>query len=312
LSNIRLLLISDIHGNISAVKKLVNARYRDRKKIDAIVITGDLPATVPFELIMNYILNKRNLSRVGYSIEVYQRSLRSKYVAFQIKSISVMIPMLEKLNLPIYYIPGNVETREAVEYIQKKHSTIHFIENKVETINNKLNLVGLGGSLDHLGLICDYEFREDKFNQKVLELSNLISKPINRYPYIFAFHEPPLFTRNVSQHLELLEKEIKRKRGYYYNFPRNGGSSALHKLIVSFSPILVINGHYHELSGKRIINSSPVVNPGALAVYQYGIATIENHRINIKFYRIRPSPFSFINLVYNKRLFHQGDLHIHY
>ena len=101
ISKLRLLLISDIHGNIPAVKRLVAARYSERSKFDALVVSGDLPTTIPFLLVTQYILQHRNLSRINYSRQVYFNKLRTQFVRMQIQSIDKMIPVLAKLSLPI-------------------------------------------------------------------------------------------------------------------------------------------------------------------------------------------------------------------
>jgi Icc-related predicted phosphoesterase len=294
---------------VSAVKKLVKARYNDRKKFNGLIISGDLPATVPFTLITHYILRWKNFSRIGYSKQVYFEKLRQKFVIAQIKSLNQIIPLLQKLEIPLYYIPGNIETRDSLDYLEKNFLNIHFLEKKqltVENNNHKLTIVGLGGSLDHLGVVCDNEYTEIEFNNRVKELNSQLNKDENSY--VFVFHEPPKFTRDLKEHQKMVKKS--KKRGFFYNFPREAGSLALYDLIIKYNPKLVINGHFHEYSGKKMIKNIPVVNPGALASYQYAIVEI-NSKVRTKFYRIRSSPFSFINFLYQSRLYHQGTIRTH-
>ena len=112
----RYLLLSDIHGNIDGIKKLQRARYSQRDKFDAIIISGDFPVTTPFSLVLSYMLKHHNLSRLGYSTKVYKEELRTKFIAHQVASIKAMMKELIVFDLPIMFIPGNVETKESISY----------------------------------------------------------------------------------------------------------------------------------------------------------------------------------------------------
>ena len=313
ISKLRLLLISDIHGNIPAVKRLVAARYSERSKFDALVVSGDLPTTIPFLLVTQYILQHRNLSRINYSKQVYFNKLRTQFVRMQIQSIDKMIPVLAKLSLPIYYTHGNVETREVLTYIKLKYKEIQYIDRTGKEFLDKVAFFGLGGSLDHLGVICDNEYTLEEYNMRVNQLEDQIIHYDRNLPKIFVFHEPPKFKLHPLHMYEMMRKT--KKRGYQYTFRSIAGSQATYRLVNTYRPLLAINGHYHEYPGVRVINQSNIVNPGALATYQYAIVTINkfgvSNKIKTNFYRMLTSPLSFINFLYSQRVFYPDEYQLH-
>ncbi|MHA1990925.1 MAG: metallophosphoesterase family protein [Candidatus Hodarchaeales archaeon] len=305
MSNLRFLLVSDLHGNVNALSKLVKTRINQTNKFSGVIISGDFPATIPFILVTEYILRWRNFSRFGYSSEVYNGKLRNQFVNMQLQSIRKMVPLLQKFKIPLYYIPGNVETKDALYLMKKEFTDIAYLEEKPFVINNKYIISGTGGSLEHLDVICDHEYTTENFNVKVNELRRKIEKEDDSLEKIFVFHEPPRFNRNPLE-IEFI-KEKAKKRGYIYQFPITAGSDELLKLIYDFNPIVSINGHYHEYAGKRIIKDTVVINPGPLATYNYAIMSIINRRkrnsIKTDFFKIKSSGVSFINFLYQKRSF---------
>lgn len=313
ISKLRLLLISDVHGNVSAIKRLVAARYSERSKFDAIILSGDFPATVPFLLVTQYILFHGNLSRIGYSKQVYFDKLRAQFIRMQLHSIDQMIPELEKLSLPIYYTHGNIETREALFYIKSKYKEINYIDMIGKEFSNKAFFFGLGGSLDHLGVICDHEYTLEEFNKRANQLEEKLINYNSELPKIFIFHEPPKFTLHP---LHVQEMKIKaKKRGFDYQFKSVAGSQTIYRLVKTYCPLLVINGHYHEYPGTRLIDQAHVVNPGALATYLYAVVNIDklgiSYKVKTNFYKILASPLSFINFLYTQRVFYPDEYQLH-
>lgn len=300
----RFLLLSDVHGNVNGLKRLLKSRYSERHKFDGIIISGDLPITTPLSLILNYMIINRNLSRTGYSKAVYLNELRKKFIHHQKNSIKSIMNILLKFELKLFYIPGNIETREAVTYLNNFSSNVIDLDERFYRLNEEINLFGIGGSLDHLGVICDYEYSVEDFNEKIKRTESKIIQNKNEFPSIFVYHEPPRFTRS-KEDLQYLQNKAK-KRGYPNNFPVTVGSDGLYRLVERHNPALVINGHFHEYSGSRKINNSTVINPGAFATYNYAIVTIyKEKQVKIKsiFYKVRPSIFSFTNFLYQKRAY---------
>lgn len=308
---LRLLCISDVHGNVSAVRKLVRARKND--PFDAVVISGDLPATVPFSLITQYILQEWNLSRTGYSRAVYEGRLRPKFVYHQLRSVDLVLPELVKLDVPILFIPGNVDTREVVAHVRRNYNGVVDVLSPTQPLilDNQVAFFGLGGSLDHLGVICDHEYGLEDFNRLVDRLDHAIAQLRPTLPLVLVFHEPPLFQLNPHDVARKAAKAV--RRGYHYDFPSEAGSHALELLVRKYQPLLVLNGHFHEYSGRRVVGSSPVVNPGSLSTYQYATATIspQSSHVQTRFYQILPSRLSFVNFLYQVRSFHSGSVQTH-
>lgn len=309
----RFLLISDIHGNVDGIKKLLHARYNQREKFDAIIISGDFPATTPMFLVLTYMTKNFNLSRLGYSTKVYKEELRKSFVKHQITSLTRMMKYLVKFNLPMMYIPGNVETKESVSYLQQNFPEMIFLDNNYHHFQNKIHFFGLGGSLDHHGIVCDHEFSENYFTSKCNTIEKKIQQLDMTEPLAFVFHEPPTMKLAKSDIIRMATKA--KKRGYSYDFKQQAGSQDLYNLVAKYHPKFVINGHFHEYQGIREINNSVIINPGALATYYYGILQIDLFsdvkKYKMNFYKIRPSPFNFTNFLYQKRNFISTDVQFH-
>lgn len=308
----RYLLLSDIHGNVDGLNKLLHARYSQKEKFDAIIIPGDFPVTTPFNLVLKYMIKEHNLSRLGYSTKVYKEELRTSFVRQQITSINQMMNILSKFNLPIMYIPGNVETIESVQYLKDNYPNVIFLGSQPYLFENKINFFGLGGSLDHHGIVCDHEFPESYFITQSQLLTESIQTLDEKDPLVFVFHEPPLFTLAESDFVKMKQKA--KKRGYTYDFTNKAGSIDLYNLITKFDPRLVINGHFHEYQGIREMSNSVVVNPGAFATYYYAIASLEMSeakKFKVDFYKVRPSIFNFTNFLYQKRNFISNSVITH-
>lgn len=300
----RYLLLSDIHGNVDGIKRLLRARYDQRNKFDAIIISGDFPVTTPMFLVLRYMVKNFNLSRLGYSTKVYKQELRKVFVNYQISSIAKMMKYLSKFNLPIMFIPGNVETKDSVDFLQSNYQDVHFLDNNYLRFQDKINFFGLGGSLDHHGIVCDHEFPEGYFSHQSVLLDKKINSLDTKDPLVFIFHEPPYFMLAKADILKMQRKA--KKRGYSYEFTDKAGSKDFLHLIKKFDPRLVLNGHFHEYQGVTEVGQSVIVNPGAMATYNYGIISLDASKAKtykLEFFKIRPSPFNFTNFLYQKRNF---------
>ncbi len=310
------LLISDIHGNVTAINKLVRSRFKERHLFDAIIIPGDFPSTVPFTLISEYILKNKNFSKIGYSKAVYQGNLRNKFVHHQKNSLSKMVPILKKFNLPILYVPGNTETRELIEHIKIFYPEIHLLDNSIIHFNNEFMIGGLGGSLDHIGSICDFEHSKINFSRKIENFEKKLLTFDPNIPKMLIFHEAPKFLRNKLDIKKSFRKFVisdlhseNSSDLIYFGFSR------ILQTISSFSPFLVINGHCHEYLGEYIYNNTKIVNPGALAKFYYAIITLNGcnnpKMIKTTFFKIRNFGFSFVNSIYGYNLYSKDPIIVH-
>lgn len=300
----RYLLLSDVHGNIDGIKRVHRAWYTQKNKFDAIIISGDFPVTTPLSLVLTYMIKQHNLSRLGYSTKVYKEELRKRFVEHQINSIDAMMKYLEDFNLPIMFIPGNIETRESIQYLRKNYPSIIYLDDNYVRFHDKINIFGLGGSLDHHGIVCDHEFSESYFKNKCQKMTQNLQPLDPTDPLIFLFHEPPYFSL-AKEDIDKMKRKAK-KRGYSYEFTDKAGSKDFYNLITEFTPRLAINGHFHEYQGIIETEKTIIINPGALATYNYGILAIDLSKIKkfkMEFYKIRPSLFNFTNFLYQKRNF---------
>ena len=308
----RYLLLSDVHGNVDGIRKLLHARYSQKHKFQAIIISGDFPVTTPLTLVLTYMLKNFNLSRLGYSTKVYKEELRDWFVKYQLTSIRKMMFYLTKFELPIMFIPGNIETTESIKYLKHHYPYMLFLDNDYIHFQDSVNIFGLGGSLDHHGVVCDYEFPQHYFKAKTLLIDQKIQQLDEKIPLIFIFHEPPAFTLAKDDVIKIKLKA--KKRGYSYEFTEQAGSTDLLNLTEKYNPRLVINGHFHEYQGVIELEKSVIINPGALATYNYGIVSInlsQEKKYKMDFFKIRSSPFNFTNFLYNKRNFISNEIQFH-
>lgn len=298
------LILADLHGNIKALKSILNSI--DIKNIDALLIAGDLPVTTPKSLIIHYAITHGNLNREGYSNWVYKGKGRRVFVKKQLESIYEIEKILKNLDKKILYVPGNVDTIEAINYL--KESKIITLVNNPElnnkiSVNEKIDVIGIGSSLIHIGEgICDGELTEKEYNDNLARITEYIEE---NSPSIILSHEPPYFEKN---------QKIKTQRGkkglYKYEFKKEGGSLALLELIRIKKPLLVVSGHYHEYFGSTKINSIDCINPGCAAIYQYATVNIEFKdnsvkSIDIKYYIAKKKKLDFISTMYGQRDSHK-------
>ena len=265
----RYLLLSDVHGNVDGIKRVHRAWYNQKHKFDAIIISGDFPVTTPLSLVLSYMIKQHNLSRLGYSTKVYKEELRKRFIDFQINSIDSMMKYLLAFDLPIMFIPGNIETRESVQYLRKNYPSTIYLDDGYVKFQDKINIFGLGGSLDHHGVVCDHEFSKSYYTSKCHVMAQKLHSLDRNDPLIFLFHEPPYFTL-AKNDIEKMQRKAK-KRGYSYEFTDKAGSKDFYNLITEFKPRLAINGHFHEYQGIIKTENTVIINPGALATYNYGI-----------------------------------------
>lgn len=289
----RFLAIADIHGNVKAVEKLLKEVKDESEVFESILISGDLPLTTPPRLISEYVLKHGNIDRENYSSWVYNpKEKRSQFVKYQIKTTDKILKGLKGLNLPIFYVSGNVDCLEVSDYIKAEHSDVFLVDDVVSKTPNGIQIVGIPGALTQFSRpICDRELDEKVMNENI----ELIRKNIDlKEPSILLCHEPPLF--NI---------EAGKRQGY------SGGCKATTELIKEISPLFVVCAHYHEHVGEYNLNSVPVVNPGCLATYRYAKISLscnndENNKngkpkAEVDLKELKRPKSDFISSIYNYR-----------
>jgi len=280
------LLLADIHGNIRALKRALLSA----KRVDSIVIAGDLPLTTPFSLILSFSILSKGLNREMYSKWVYGKN-REKFASLQKKNTSKILKLLEKENKDVFYVSGNVDCQETEE-LYEDHEWFHYINDDCVKVGGYW-WAGVPGSLVHIhDGFCDREITCEKMG---IQCSRIAEKARGKDNLILVTHEPPTFT----------DKDLKafhgKKKLYDYDFKSFGGSKHVSDLITAIKPLFAINGHYHEFPGKRIIEGIPVVNPGCLANHQFALMKKVGRKMYFTFQNTKYRGIDFINWIYSQR-----------
>ena len=280
----RILTLADIHGNINACTKLVTLLQEKKVIIDLIIIAGDLPATTSLPVMARYMLTHplKALSKKGYTKWVYKGKGRNFFVQKQIESTRAVLHLLEKLQAPIVYITGNVDSKEVLKVIINwKTSQIHYLDSNSINIDF-LTIWGTGGALaidQEREPVSDHEFSTRDFEKRWLPI---ITNSPNKFD-ILVSHEPPAF--------ELLSE------GQYLK----GGSKSISEIIEKKMPRLVIFGHYHELVTFKQISNTTYVNPGPLASYSYALIEITRGGLKVSLNKLQPSKLDSTKIIYHNR-----------
>ncbi|MFX1255511.1 MAG: metallophosphoesterase [Promethearchaeota archaeon] len=285
------LLFSDVHGNSQAVKALTQVIKPQIEEIKGIFIAGDLPGTIDKSLILRNIIKTRSLNREKYAHYVYFEQ-RRQYIWFQIQSIKKCLEILKNASLlakPIFYVPGNVDTRESIFFLRKlikDYPTFHLLQDEwIMTDDKRYCIGGITGAISYIiGSPSDGEFSRGLYEKKVKALSNKLPR-LNKEEtsYILLTHEAP-FATNLDQH------PITRQAV---------GSKALRSLIETLNPFIAVTGHYHENQGISRLDKTYIINPGALTMYQFAI--FDEISKQGKFYQLKTPISDYIGQIYRIR-----------
>ncbi len=288
----RILALTDIHGNIKATSALIDHLKTQDVNFDLMIISGDLPATTPLSVMAQYMLKHplSALSKTKYTHWVYKGTGRKKFVSKQISSIKDILGLLSTLNVPIIYIPGNVESLEAVAYISNwNKSKVHILGSE-PYIEGEVQFIGVGGAIVppfYSEPLCDHEYERMVYEKKwdrsldsILPSINKISKKAN----ILVTHEPPYF-------------EVEFNDGKIIQ----GGSQKVSEIIDLIKPEIVIFGHYHEFSLSIKVGEVTYVNPGPLACYYYSTIEFTPEKAQVFLNKLPSAKFDSINKIYSKR-----------
>ncbi|UCE14928.1 MAG: metallophosphoesterase, partial [Candidatus Heimdallarchaeota archaeon] len=217
----RILALADVHGNAKAVSKLLSCLQREKEKPNLVIIAGDLPETTPIGLMLRYILTHGNLSKTKYTRWVYKEHGRPLFIQRQINSVKVALTLLGSLEVPIVYVPGNVDCHETLSLIKTVSSPkIHFLNPSAVEFGS-IRIIGVGGSQfsaqRYREPLCDMEIYRDDFLSQLAPLYKIVKRKTS-FVDILLTHEPPAFRYYT-------------KRGIII-----GGSKAISDLITHLNP----------------------------------------------------------------------------
>lgn len=292
----RILALSDIHGNVKAVNRLLSYIIKNNIKVDVISITGDLPLTTPPLLMLRYMITHPSnaLHKPKYTRWVYHGEGRTKFIEYQIKSVKNILSLLSGLNIPIIYIPGNTDTIEAQEVIKSwSDSEVHFLDCNTKIIDS-IQFYGCGGSKlyskEYFEPLCDMEFLPEDFRSRFNNLFELLKTKNDEVISILLTHESPSFSIQNS------------------TIQVNGGSNVIKELITKLKPQVTIFGHYHEYSVSKKVKDTIYLNPGPLACYRFALIDIIDNSINVYVKKLPSSKLDFTNIIYRYRIDHDCTL----
>jgi uncharacterized protein len=200
--------------------------------------------------------------------------------------------MLNKLDIPVYMIPGNAEsmrpTKLSKEYyysLIEDYSNIISVHKKILSIGS-YNILGFGGygpkpeiKVDIFGKNFTKKMK-DKIDKKENNIDKLFHKTEPKRT-IFIGHDMPYNTEFDVVTYSRAPEKVKGK---------HIGDGVLREKIEQYQPLLFIGGHMHEHQGQIKIGKTIVMNPGygregkaAVIELNDGKPKIEN----IRFVRIK-------------------------
>jgi Icc-related predicted phosphoesterase len=138
----------------------------------------------------------------------------------------------ESMVAPVYAIPGNCDPPSVIEVIEKKAISLHRKKLRI----GEHTFVGMGGSNPTL-FSTPYELSEEEIERYL--------RPLMETGIILVTHTPPVGANDMAFS------------------GRQGGSTAIRKLVNEFHPRAVLSGHIHEAPGIVIEGGTILLNPGA-------------------------------------------------
>lgn len=284
----RILLLSDIHGNIRAFQQLVN-NVKLQKMVDCILIAGDIAGTICYPLIFWSILKERKLSRPLYAKLVYGRA-RAKFIMFQIKTIHQLFEKLKQIKIPTVLTFGNTDTPEAVEVMRRLADSIehiHFLHTGDSVSLSGLYVIAIGGATQQImnrEFNCPHDYSDAHYAELVNKVRESFSKHSNKHTILLT-HEAPVNTC--------------ADRLLHSNY--HSGSNLLYQAVISIQPLIHVCGHFHESQGACKIGESTLINPGAVTHYEYALCEVNlgsSKRVIPRLFRLSKRVGDPVELIY--------------
>ena len=212
----RLLVLSDIHGAAHKVQRIMDGRHT----ADLAIIAGDL-------------------THLGGAKQAEE----------------IIRPVIES-GMRLLAVPGNMDTRGVLAYLQEKNVSIH--GNGI--IIAKVGFFGMGGS-NYTPFHTPFELSD----QEISELLNKGFKGVSGCKLsILISHVPPFHT--------LLDRTY---AGLHC------GSQVVKDFITAKAPALCISGHIHESMNQDLVGNTICVNVGAVKNNDYCLIELSQYKIDI-------------------------------
>ncbi|NHK30049.1 MAG: hypothetical protein FK730_01770 [Asgard group archaeon] len=155
-----------------------------------------------------------------------------------VEEIESILQEFDQFNLPIFYVPGNMDTDKSTDI---SFSNIHPLHGRCNNYSG-FNFIGLGGS-NPTPFHTPFELSENEIEIILIKARNAIE---NDDPIIIISHTPPLNSA-----------ADKISRG------KHVGSFNVRNFIDKYKPVLILCGHIHESKSISQIENTTCINPGA-------------------------------------------------
>ena len=243
---LRILLISDTHGDLHKIQKLGSWFSKTQIKYDLILMAGDF-----------YFFHdprKRNWEAEKQAEKILIQTLN------YIENIG---------KCPIIYVPGNHDPLKEYSREIETKNTYNIHKTSIKILDD-LVIFGIGGSIPTLKYVDNVLFaksvpfpykNDEQFERDARHLfENTLTKYKESATLILLTHIGSYNSQTAIN-----------KKG---NKTSLGGSKALEKLILENNEriCLHVHGHHHENALKKYdrMNGIPIVNPGALTENHFG------------------------------------------
>lgn len=296
----KILIIGDLHGNSPIISF---------KEFDTIILTGDICSDKELSPYYKQYFQELKTNKNIPSIDIYFTEKIGKRKLKQMKIDSLkegrkILEKLNKLNKPIFIVPGNwdqsygetkIKDIDKNDYNYKKSFYDKYLGDKINPklikgLKNikdcqyklhefkNINIIGYGLSSNvedikkqKKKLILtkkQFLILENSYNKILDKLNNQYKKRNKKFPTIFITHNIPYNTK-----LDL----VKNKKSVAYN--KHLGSSVARNFCEKNQPLLCIGGHIHEGKGRDKIGNTIIINPG---FGKYAQVLIEINKDKIK------------------------------
>lgn len=274
--------MGDFHGYApSGLKDFVA-----KNNIDSIISPGDFTdAEKTRKIIFKYYNEKRPWYEIIGMKKARDITRKEK------ETTKIFLNMLNKLEIPVYIIPGNAESLRPTK-LSKEHyySLIRNYENIINVHKKVLSLgnyqiLGFGGYGPKPEIKVDIFGKKftKKMKDKIDKKENIINRLFHKTEperTIFLGHDMPYNTNLDVVTYSGAPETVKGK---------HIGDGVLCEKIEQYQPLLFIGGHMHEHQGQTRIGKTVVVNPGYGRNGQCAIIELNDSRPKIekiKFLRI--------------------------
>ena len=164
--------------------------------------------------------------------------------------LELIISELKGLKKPILTVPGNVDTKDIVDILEKEAVSIH---GKGRIIDD-FGFYGYGGAKTPFGTNIEPSEEELKIGLKNAW------KDVEKIKYkIQVTHNPPFGTR-----MDMVQSGA------------HVGSRVVKEFIEIYGPILAISAHIHEAKGIDQLKKTFLINSGRFPEGYFGLVNIKN------------------------------------